>query len=72
MIDKDFSQTPIKSLCPPFLSFFAQIYNLVVDDFYNGTAFHLLTNVFDFFMYLAAALYDIFGLFRYKHRNTAS
>jgi len=28
MIDKDSSQTITKSLCPPFSSFFAQIYDL--------------------------------------------
>jgi len=65
MIDEDSSQTIVKSLCPPFFIFLlcyflhrAMIWQ-VIDVFYVGIAFHPLTNVFNFFMYLAAAPYDI-------------
>jgi len=66
-IDENSSQTSVKSLCPSFSSFF--LYRAtrwqVIDVFCVGIAFHLLTNVFDFIIYLAAP-YDIFG-----YKNTA-
>jgi len=68
MIDKDSSQTLVKSLYPPFSVFSrflhrATIWQVMIDVFY-GIAFHppLLINVSDFFIYLAAAPY-IFGPF---------
>jgi len=70
MIDEDSSQTPVKSLCSPFLSFFAQSHDLAGHrSFLHRNSVSLTYKCLRLLLYLATASYDIFDPFERALRD---